>query len=221
MRESRKPNRPLSPQSNDRTMLLMARVDEMRVELRAQDPFKLMQRVSGRYVQTQSGKGELRLALWGREIFVTFPDFIAFEGSSQQKLHAGLQALVIYYLYTTDGAPIADRFISFSELPDGKFYAQAFQGYTGQELQHHFGDDRQRFERAAQNIGGRHYPLGDASFTFQLLPRVVLLVVFWCGDEDFPSSYQVLFDASISHHLPIDVCAVAGSMLTRQLIESE
>jgi len=201
-------------------MLLLARVDAMRGELRADDPFKLVQRAAGRYAQTQPGKGELRLALWGREIMVTFPDLIAYNDSSQKELNTALQALVIYYLHTTDGAPITDRFISFSELPDGKFYAQAFQGYTGEELQHQFRDDRQRFELAAQNIGGRPYPLGDASFTFQLLPRVVLLVVFWCGDEDFPSSYQVLFDASISHHLPTDVCAVAGSMLTRQLIES-
>ena len=151
---------------------------------------------------------------------VTFPNLIAFDSISMNELNSALQALVIYYLHTTDGTPISERFIAFSELPDGKFYAQAFQGYTGDELLRHFGNDRQRFETAAQNVGGKHFPLGDASFTFQLLPRVALLVVFWRGDDDFPSSYQVLFDASISHHLPTDVCAVAGSMLTRRLIES-
>lgn len=201
-------------------MLLLARVDQLRAKLRAADPFKLMHHTAGRYLQTQTGKGELRLTLWGREVVVTFPDLIAYDGISQRELNPALQALLIYHLHTTDGTPIADRFISFSELPDGKFYAQAFQGYTGEELLRHFDNDCQRFERAAQNIGGLLYPLGDASFIFPLFPRVVLLVVFWCGDEDFPSSYQVLFDASISHHLPTDVCAIAGSMLTRQLIES-
>ena len=200
-------------------MLLLARVDQLRAELRTHDPFKLMQRAAGRYIQTQTGKGEMRLSLWGREVAVTFPDLIAYDSGSQQELSAALQGLVLYYLHTTDGSPIADRFISFSELPAGKFYAHAFQGYTGEELLRHFGNDRQRFEGAAQSIGGGHYPLGDASFIFQLLPRVVLLVVFWCGDNDFPSSYQVLFDASISHHLPTDVCAVAGGMLTRQLMK--
>jgi hypothetical protein len=29
-----------------------------------------------------------------------------------------------------------------------------------------------------------------------------------------------LFDASASHYLPTDACAIAGSMLTRQLIKS-
>jgi hypothetical protein len=45
-----------------------------------------------------------------------------------------------------------------------------------------------------------------------------LAVVFWAGDEDLPASYQVLFEATAAHHLPTDACAIAGSMLTRQLI---
>jgi hypothetical protein len=45
-----------------------------------------------------------------------------------------------------------------------------------------------------------------------------LLVVFWAGDDELPPAYQVLFDASASHHLPTDACAIAGSMLVRQLI---
>ena len=220
MREYWRANRPQSPRPYDRTALLLARLDHLRAELCAVDPFELIQRAAGSYSQTPSGSGELSLQLWGREVMVTFPNLIAFDSISMNELNSALQALVIYYLHTTDGTPISERFIAFSELPDGKFYAQAFQGYTGDELLRHFGNDRQRFETAAQNVGGKHFPLGDASFTFQLLPRVALLVVFWRGDDDFPSSYQVLFDASISHHLPTDVCAVAGSMLTRRLIES-
>jgi len=68
-------------------------------------------------------------------------------------------------------------------------------------------------ERAALKQGGKSYPLGDASFSFQFLPRMSLLAVFWAGDDELPASYQVLFDASASHQLPTDACAIAGSML--------
>jgi hypothetical protein len=148
---------------------------------------------------------------------LSFPELIAYDDLNRE-LNPALQALLIYNLYTSDGTPAAGHFIAFSGLPDGKFYAQAYQGYTGDELRRYFGEDRMRFERAARQNGGQGYPLGDAAFVFQFLPRVALLAVFWGGDDELPSSYQVLFDAAASHHLPTDACAIAGSMLTRQLI---
>jgi hypothetical protein len=148
---------------------------------------------------------------------VPFPALIAYDDSGRE-LNPALQALLVYHFYTSDGSPSAGNFIAFSELPDGKFYARAFQGYTGDELRRHFGGDRDRFERAALKQGGKGYPLGDASFSFQFLPRMALLAVFWAGDDELPAAYQVLFDASASHQLPTDACAIAGSMLARQLI---
>jgi len=60
--------------------------------------------------------------------------------------------------------------------------------------------------------------LGDAAYEFQVLPMVSLLVVTWQGDEEFNSTYQILFDAAVSHHLPTDACAILGSNLTNRLI---
>ncbi|MDL1911699.1 DUF3786 domain-containing protein, partial [Chloroflexi bacterium CFX6] len=53
---------------------------------------------------------------------------------------------------------------------------------------------------------------------FQPLPRVPLMTTYWLGDEDFPSSCKILFDESATHYLPIDACAILGSMLTRKII---
>ena len=46
------------------------------------------------------------------------------------------------------------------------------------------------------------------------------MVTYWLGDEDFPSSCKILFDESASHYLPIDGCAILGSMLVRRLLHS-
>lgn len=197
----------------------MERVGELRSALQTVDPLDLARRVGGQYIEHQPGLGEVALRLWGEQVLVSFPGLIAYNGLKQE-LNAALQALMVYHFHTSDGLPASGDFISFSELPDGKFYARAFQGYTGEELRRTFGSDSTRFERTSQFLGGQPYPLGDASYTFQFLPRLPLLVVFWRGDEDFPSSYQILFDSAASHHLPTDACAIAGSMLTRRLIAS-
>jgi hypothetical protein len=60
--------------------------------------------------------------------------------------------------------------------------------------------------------------IGSASSIFQALPRVPLMVTYWLGDEDFPSSCKILFDECARHYLPIDACAVLGGMLARKLI---
>jgi hypothetical protein len=67
-------------------------------------------------------------------------------------------------------------------------------------------------------LGGVTEDFADVSFRFQALPYVPVLAVCWQGDEDFPSSYQLLFDAHTPSHLPTDGCAILGSMLTRRLI---
>jgi hypothetical protein len=127
-------------------------------------------------------------------------------------------ALLLYYFSVADGAPLSDRWISFSELPDGKFYNQAFQGYTGQRLVQVFKNNRQSFELAAARQDGRRLSHGDVGFMFQALPRIPLMVAYWQGDEDFPSNFQILFDASASHYLPTDAYAILGSTLTRRLV---
>jgi hypothetical protein len=129
-----------------------------------------------------------------------------------------LLTLLLYYFVRSDGVPEAEEWISFAELPNGRFYNQAYQGYTGRELAKTFKDDLKRFTQAAENVGGRRKTFGDAAYSFQVLPLVSLLVVYWKGDEDFPSSVQILFDISTTHHLPTDVCAILGATLTRRLI---
>ena len=143
-------------------------------------------------------------------------DFIAFDVQDGTACDVVTQAMLAYYFHTSDGTPIRGEWIAFSELPDGQFYASAFQGYTGSKLARTFGDKIDLFARQRPS-NGRAQPFGDAAFAFQALPRVPVAVVCWLGDEDFPSSYSILFDDSIHHHLPTDACAILGSMLTAKL----
>lgn len=168
--------------------------------------------------------GEFSFALWGRMVSLAYPALICIDLLTGQELPATSQALVLYYFITADGTPVDTQMISFADLPDGRFYNQAFQGYTGAELARVFRNDLLAFEIAAKRLGGiqpdkKSDVPGDLTFIFQVLPRLSLVVVYWLGDEDFPASAQVLFEISAPHYLPTDVCAYAGSTLTRKLIQ--
>jgi len=127
-------------------------------------------------------------------------------------------AILLYYLCTSDGTPLAGDWVSFAALPGGRTYNAAFQGYTGDEIARALGPDLEAFQAACTRAGGKFVKAGDASFVFQGLPRLPLMVTYWLGDEDFPSSCKILFDPSAVHYLPLDGCAILGSMLARRIL---
>ena len=62
--------------------------------------------------------------------------------------------------------------------------------------------------------------MGDAGYTFTVLPRVHLALVYWEGDEEFPSQARVLFEDSTSHYLPTDGLAILGSQLVGKILKA-
>ena len=188
--------------------------------LNARDVSLLAHNTGASYQINDKGIGIFQLPVWGDIVEVTCPDFIAYPSNTVQPLNAVIQGLILYHFLTADGTPESGYLISFSELPDGRFYTQAFQGYTGGELARYFKNDLDSFRDSARIQAGIPQRLGDAAFTFKLFPNVTLAAVCWQGDEDFPTNYQILFDASVTHHLPTDACAIAGSLLTRKLINA-
>jgi len=196
-----------------------ARLDELRSTLRFQDPGLIAARSGVPYLTLGPGRGELHIPLWEDVCILSFPELIGYNNHDDQ-LPDFQQALLLYYLITADGTPITNKWVSFADLLDGRMYNTAFQGYSGDEVVKAFGFDLDAFNQACLKAGGKSVDIGSASFTFQALPRLPLMITYWLGDEDFPSSCKILFDESANHYLPIDACAILGSMLVRKLSHS-
>jgi hypothetical protein len=195
-------------------------VGDLQRQLVSSDPNILAKHTGTGFQRLEESSGEFQFDFWSQPVALRFPDFSAYKLPSRTALSTFDLALLLYYFVTADGKPLSGQWISFSDLPDGRFYSQAFQSYSGSALARVFQNDGPGFESAAQNLGGQRYALGDAAYTFQALPRIPVLVVFWLGDEDFSASFQVLFDAHASHYLPTDAYAILGSTITRKLVKA-
>jgi hypothetical protein len=202
----------MSAAVRDRENRLTVRIDELRTELRQKKASRLAEKAGAQWEE-----GRLVLPFWGEPIAITVPEFTAVHLPDGTMLNPLEQALLVYSLHTADGAPLAGEWISFSELPDGRFYTAAFQGYTGNELSRHFGNDLDAFAQAATTVGGFPVPFADRAFAFPVLPLLAIMVACWQGDEDFSPSYRILFDGNTHHHMPTDGCAILGSNLTQKL----
>ncbi len=161
------------------------------------------------------------LSYWDREILIAWPEITAIEIESKEASSTFDTAMLLYYLTCADGAPMADKWIGFRELPDGGFYHQAFQGYSGDKVAREFGEDPDRYADASRALGGNALPaLAPHAFSFSPLPMIRLACALWPGDEDFPSKASILFDTTASHYLPTDGLALLGSGLARRLIQA-
>jgi len=132
-----------------------------------------------------------------------------------------IASLILTYLQTADGAPSADRWISFRELPNGAFYHQAFQGYAPDRLAKRWGLDLNGFVAACRKLESTRLDIGDAGFVLQVMPRIDIAAVYWLGDEDFPSRSSILFDANAPHYMVTDGLAILGSQLVGNILSTD
>jgi hypothetical protein len=133
---------------------LLQRIDELRRHLREADPGLLSSYTGAHFDRNESG-GEFKFKFWQDELCLEFPTLKLTKLGQNIPPNPLIQALVFYYFYTADGKPISYRWIAFSELPNGLFYNQAFQGYTGHVITRTFKNDFPRFSKRAKLIGGK------------------------------------------------------------------
>ena len=200
-------------------------VEEARATLRRLKPGKLVLR-SG---CEQDEDGSFRLTFFWREYVISAGDFTVRRASTGEELPSFTQSLILTYLVTADGTTPSSRWIGFRDLPDGMFYVQAFQGYSGGRLVRELGGfaasvqpggSIESFRRAAETLGGEPLAIGDAGYVFTVLPRVHLALVYWEGDEEFPSQARVLFEDTAAHYMPTDGLAILGSQLVGRVLKA-
>ena len=164
--------------------------------------------------------GNFRLTFFWEEYVIFADDFAVRRADTDKELFSFTQSLILTYLVIADGTTPSSRWIGFRELPAGMFYVQAFQGYSGDRLVRELQGGIEAFRRAAEALGGEPLAIGDAGYAFTVLPRVHLGLVYWEGDEEFPSQARVLFEDTAARYLPTDGLAILGSQLVGRILKA-
>jgi len=115
-----------------------------------------------------------------------------------------LSILMLHYLVTADGTPLAGQWISYRHLPGGDIYIGPFHQRAIQPFLHSFGRQPENFCRAAAALGSIKGPGRGVNMIIPVFPRVPLSFILWPGDEELPSSANILFDSQASSYLPTE-----------------
>jgi hypothetical protein len=148
---------------------------------------------------------------------IRFPH-IEFHSPSKKTVSLVTRILLLHYLIRADGSPLTGRWVGYKDIPGGLLYAGVFARRVTEPLQRKFGKAAGSFKEVGLRSGGEMVNIGDASFVLNAFPRIPLQYVLWEGDEEFPPSVQLLFDASVDHYLSLEDIVVLGQVTTGRLI---
>jgi hypothetical protein len=184
------------------------------------DPQPAADRAAVRFSSKGPETGVFHVSFFGAQYLIHWPAGQVLRADDRAEADVATRILLLHYLLTAEGVPLASQWIAFRNLPGGMGYEPAFQQRASLRLAHAFGQRPQIFETAARELGGEPLDFGDMSFLFRILPRIWMAVVLYAADEEFPANANVLFDAAARHYLPTEDLAILGGMLAGRLCKA-
>jgi hypothetical protein len=170
----------------------------------------------------KEGRTRLFLNTLNQKVSITWPDFVFGSEKAEAEIPIQQQILYLHYLYgawTSSGPRTTGDWISFQEIPDGRFYMDAFQKRAKNPMVMTFGEKPELLLKVATEMY-RAVPFnqGDVSVVVRALPLVPIALILWNGDEEFPPEGNILFDRSIIGLLSAEDIAWLSGMVVYPLI---
>lgn len=162
----------------------------------------------------------LCLKFLNNTIHISWPGMNFTIPDSETEIPIQQKILILHYLNgTKSGTKLSGEWIGFQEIPDGRFYLDAFNKRAKIPLINAFGNQPEKLrEIAAMVYDAEPFDHGDQSVLIQAFPRVPLALIIWKGDDEFPPDGNILFDRSISNILSAEDVAWLSGMVVYPLI---
>lgn len=187
---------------------------QIALEKACKDLSALLPYVTAAKAGVDFSQGRFVLPFFDKVYLVSHPEIRVVEEDTGKEPSQWLELMALHYLVTADGAPLADRWITYRQLPGALIFEMRFYNMAVEPLLKAFGNDIEGFRRAGQGLKG--VPMsrtGDAAYMFHAFPRVRLGCILYLGDEEVSPSMNILFDESAPHYLDTEDLAYIGSYL--------
>lgn len=146
---------------------------------------------------------------------------ISYDHGDKGPVRGDLRILVLHYLHGSGNAQLANKLVTFREFEGGALYYSAFKARTIDFLVRAFGQKTEVLRQIGDAIRAEPMHMGDVSFKTYFFPKMPVVVVIWLGDEEVPTSANVLFDANAGKILPTEDISHVGGVLCSWLAKLE
>ncbi len=110
--------------------------------------------------------------------------------------------------------------LSPMELPGGATYFRGHHGLPTAPLEDRFGRDLPAFLAAGKKLKAETRPAGDAALAFQVFPGVMVEVIIWKGDDEFPPQASFTLPAHLDRFWFLDAIWGLLNLVAQELIKA-
>jgi hypothetical protein len=183
-------------------------------DLAGQTPGDVCRRALCRY---DDAKKSYILSVWGDE-FAIYPYAFKIERITENfpAPHEYLYIFIINYLLKAKEIGLSHKWISEKDMPGGATFFRGLHEIPTRLISSRFSGDIKAFRKICDQLGGIPLNMADAAYIFKITPRIPAAVLYWEGDDEFSPESKILFDASITEQLTLDIIfSLAVDICTR------
>jgi hypothetical protein len=144
---------------------------------------------------------------------------IQVKGAAPADLGFRLCLTTLLYLLHLDIAGLGPP-ISPLELPGGATFFRGHHGLPNGLLEARFGQDVSAFQGAGKKLQAKTRPAGDAAVDLEVFPGLVVGVILWRGDEEFPAQVSFTLPAHLDRFWFLDAIWGMLNLVTQELIQA-
>ena len=158
----------------------MARIDDYKnalelgkKDMKGKDPIRIGDQSGAAFQAGAEDRSVLTLDFLNRKVALSWPALtFSFEGSDEE-VPIQQQVLLLHYLNGSKGSRVTGQWIAYQEVPDGRFYLDAFLRRAKIPMVQGFGNQPELLVKLATDVyDARPLDQGDISVVVQALPMV-------------------------------------------------
>jgi len=110
--------------------------------------------------------------------------------------------------------------ISPLNLPGGVTFFRGPHALPHGPLEARFGRDPAGFAAAGRKLGGKAHPAGDAAVALEVFPGLVVELILWLADGEFPAQVSFTFPAHLDRFWLLDAVWGLLNLATREMLDA-
>ncbi|MFZ7120781.1 MAG: DUF3786 domain-containing protein [Eubacteriaceae bacterium] len=144
----------------------------------------------------------------GKKYHIHYPSGNVWDENGDSVTSYVLKTIFLRYLVNGKGTLLTGNYITYREITDGNIYYTNFYNRTILRLAKIYDNNHNIFQDNISNINVKMHNNGDFAFSFDFLKNIRFMFVLYKGDEEFPSSANILFDSNIEDYFNAEDLAV-------------
>ncbi len=158
-------------------------------------------------------EGRMALRMFGRNVILNINDLTLTEDGSGAPVKIGDHILLLHYLAKDVPVSHMNDLVTFRDFPGGQFYYQPFRSRSVDILLKKFRNNVLQLRENLARFDSELLDSGDLTACIQAFGPLSVTLLYRLGDDEFPPSCDILFDACALRALCAEDASVVASRI--------